>query len=302
MRITITPEQADHILSTTNNSNRNINGKAVAFISNQLINGLWAYNGQSIVVGSDGELLDGQHRLAACVRSGVSLDTEIVYNVPKESFSTMDSGRPRGAADCFALKNIPNSTLSSSVMRNCVLYSKLKGLSFAFSDTALSSVKIPSSTLLSTYENITNRFFGVNDVHFDDVSGFISYFGNSVGKRTGLKQGAYVFAALVTYLIDKERAIEFIDLISDGLFTSKDDPCKKLLEFTSSGSNLPASFSKSHSTVTLYRVSMYFRAWNSFCNGSELKALRVTKNHVSPVSNNIHRDLGVSPLSLISDK
>ncbi len=53
----------------------------MAEYANAMKSGEWKYNGESIKVCTDGSLLDGQHRLEACIESGVTFDTLLVTNL-----------------------------------------------------------------------------------------------------------------------------------------------------------------------------------------------------------------------------
>lgn len=60
---------------------------------------------QGIAFSSDGYLLDGQHRLAACVLSGISYRPLLAQDVPWDAFIAMDSGRARTADQFIDLPN-----------------------------------------------------------------------------------------------------------------------------------------------------------------------------------------------------
>lgn len=56
-------------------------------------------NGETIKFDKDGKLLDGQHRLAAIVMSGVTKLIYVAYNVPRSAIITIDTGRNRSFSD-----------------------------------------------------------------------------------------------------------------------------------------------------------------------------------------------------------
>lgn len=59
-------------------------------------------NGETIVFGTSGSLLQGQHRLTACVRANVGFKTIIVRNVPDRVMYSIDRGKARSFADQLA--------------------------------------------------------------------------------------------------------------------------------------------------------------------------------------------------------
>ena len=100
--MTITPAMAEDMLKR-NTANRKVNRCNVMFLKNQLLDdGKWRLNGEAIKIASDGEILDGQHRLIACIESGVPMATVVMHNVPSEAKHTMDTGRNRSSVDVLS--------------------------------------------------------------------------------------------------------------------------------------------------------------------------------------------------------
>jgi len=97
----ITPEQAKIMLASNIENNRCVRSATVAQYANDMLNGEWEYNGETIKFGEDGDLLDGQHRLLAIIRSGISIKIDIVRNLKKTAFKTIDRGRSRSIGDIF---------------------------------------------------------------------------------------------------------------------------------------------------------------------------------------------------------
>lgn len=60
----------------------------------QMSAGRWQENGETIIVGKSGNLLDGQHRLQAVIRSGVSIMAIIVFGVDDDEAMVMASIQP----------------------------------------------------------------------------------------------------------------------------------------------------------------------------------------------------------------
>jgi hypothetical protein len=104
----ITPEIAASML-TTNVRNRPISRKHVTRLAEAMRRGDWELNGSTVKVAATGRLLDGQHRLSACVESGVAFDTLVVCGLPEETFSTIDQvSSGRKIADVLAIENGAN--------------------------------------------------------------------------------------------------------------------------------------------------------------------------------------------------
>lgn len=97
--MTITPEQAAEWLKTLNTRNRSISQRKVAIYASDMRKGNWRATHQGIGFYEDGTLSDGQHRLAACVESGVPLDVFVTFGIPGVSAAGIDAHRPRSTAD-----------------------------------------------------------------------------------------------------------------------------------------------------------------------------------------------------------
>lgn len=106
-RTTITPETAVKLLES-NKHNRPISQQHVQEIARQISDGDWRFNGDTIKVAQDGDVIDGQHRLWAVIEAKKKIETIIVYGVQKEAFTTIDTIRKsRSFADTIALSGNP---------------------------------------------------------------------------------------------------------------------------------------------------------------------------------------------------
>lgn len=113
---TITPEIAEGWLSR-NTHNRHIRPTVTAAYARDMASGDWQLNGESIKIGSDGTLLDGQHRLLAVVESGASVEMLVVTGIENTHQETMDAGVKRQFADVLTLDGTPNSQIVAAAAR-----------------------------------------------------------------------------------------------------------------------------------------------------------------------------------------
>jgi len=104
----ITPHMAEvmleHNLVNGVRVNRKMREERVLALSQDMADGKFDLTGESIIFTSDGVLNDGQHRLAACVKSGIAMDCLVMFGVKRETFSKVDIGAKRTAADIFGIK------------------------------------------------------------------------------------------------------------------------------------------------------------------------------------------------------
>jgi hypothetical protein len=86
----------------------------------------WMMNGETIKIGTNGDVLDGQHRLNACVLSNSAFTCIIVYDLPKEIFETIDSGTSRTLADLLYLESFSGARVVASAAPYVYWWKNLK--------------------------------------------------------------------------------------------------------------------------------------------------------------------------------
>jgi len=98
----VTPKTAKEMLKR-NRGNRPVNARNVFVLKQGLVAGAFEFNGEPVILDESDNILDGQHRLIACVESGVSFVTLVVRGVSRETFDTIDTGRMRTGGDTFGV-------------------------------------------------------------------------------------------------------------------------------------------------------------------------------------------------------
>jgi len=96
--VNMTPAVAAEILKG-NDGNRSVKKNHVDFLADSMAQGEWKLSHQGVAISPTGRLLDGQHRLLAVVKSGVTVPMMVAYNVQEANFAYMDSGITRSNAD-----------------------------------------------------------------------------------------------------------------------------------------------------------------------------------------------------------
>ena len=110
--VTITPEMAE-IMLEKNIANRKVNQANVNRIAADMATGNYKLNGETIKISTNHEILDGQHRLLACIKSNMPFKTYIVYNVEREAIGTIDMGKGRSVADSL---NVMGCNIKSGII------------------------------------------------------------------------------------------------------------------------------------------------------------------------------------------
>ena len=114
--VTVTVERAEALLGN-NPHNRRIMKNVVERYARDMAAGEWQVGAGAIVVGANGELFDGQHRLSACVLAGVPFQTVLYEDAEEAARDHIDENRPRGQHDRFERHGEVNSRNLAAAVR-----------------------------------------------------------------------------------------------------------------------------------------------------------------------------------------
>ncbi len=110
----ILPEYASELLAR-NINNRSLSDTTVKRYVAEMKAGNWQLNGDTIRIDINNNLLDGQHRLTACVISQMPFETLVVSELPSNVFKTIDTGKIRKASDTLKIEGYKyTSSLAAS--------------------------------------------------------------------------------------------------------------------------------------------------------------------------------------------
>lgn len=120
----ITPEWAARILETRNPSNRKFKPGKISQYASDMRAGRWGLTHQGIAFDVNGDLLDGQNRLAAIVESKVPVKMLVTSGMPRtlksnghniSVFSLLDGGAGRRASDALYINGHKNARSVASI-------------------------------------------------------------------------------------------------------------------------------------------------------------------------------------------
>ncbi|PJM94017.1 hypothetical protein [Streptomyces sp. CB01373] len=119
--VDVSPQLAAEWLSR-NTNNRPLSKSTVQQLAGQIQRGEWQLTHQGIAFDEDQVLIDGQHRLAAIVKAGITVPLTVTHGVPRTAFTVMDTGRKRTGRDALALAGEANATHLAATLRGLHLY------------------------------------------------------------------------------------------------------------------------------------------------------------------------------------
>lgn len=117
--VRITPAAAKRLLEK--NDNRKLRKAVVERLAIAMANGEWAENGETVKIASNGDVIDGQHRLWAIVKSGATLNILVVSGIERGAYDTIDEGVKRNYSDTLYRRGEVNYALLASTVRTITM-------------------------------------------------------------------------------------------------------------------------------------------------------------------------------------
>jgi len=281
-QVLVTPEIASHMLEN-NFHNRNVRQHRVDDYARQMQDGHWKKSGNTISIGPDGRLLNGQHRLWAVVESGVTQQFVIVLEESNDIYEVFDTGLNRQAIDILKVKEITQGNQYKGIADKFLKYIKANNL-----DRTLNYPVIDLSTYVRTNaagkpwnpktpwqdrmssQNETLRFVEEQVVSLSDAVAVAGQF------RREFKKG-YVWYGAVMFIVqhfspNAHRWDEFNEGVITGANLEIDDPRHALRNYI--WRNEPP---KGIWTQQMF-IGVGLSAWNKWIKKESAKQLRFSKS------------------------
>lgn len=258
---TITSKKAVEYLEC-NTRNRKVRARTVSFYARQIADGEWEPNGETIIFAEDGTLLDGQHRLMACVEAGKSFKTLVVRGSSDTAFLTIDQSIPRSAGDIVGLSGHAHANRKAASARIilCVLEAEPKGNKPQLS-TKRSHVEV--LRCVEEYDAILSE--GCVSVTRDD--------GPIICKPPAVFAGCYALFARK----NRKKAEEFFELLTTGEGLNKSHPIMKLRATLMAAATMP-NVKRKKSWV----LALTIKSWNFFLQGKTVGNLKFSDKETWP--------------------
>ena len=204
----ITPVLAARYLSSSF-KNRPLSERMIQVYAEDMSSSNWRFNGESIIFDREGNLLNGQHRMSAIIRSRSTQRFIVVRGVDPAAFSTMDQGKKRTMADILSTMGEKNNAQLAALIKSTRTF--LLGHTRSFSDT------LSSADLL----DIFSKHPGLRDW---------SIRAQELGRR--MMQGKTLACALYCISVDsKKTADEIFHKLLEGTGMEHGDPILALRNY-----------------------------------------------------------------------
>jgi hypothetical protein len=240
-----------------NTSNRRYKPGKVAGYAKEMREGRWKLNGESIILSKDGRLLNGQHRLRACILAGVGFDCLVVTGVEDDAFDTMDIGATRTGGDVLQIVGEKNAKELAATLN--LLYV------FDSGSENFDKGNLPRSMLrdvLAEHPTVREHV----------VWGSSHYHPGSFLTKPVLAFTRYAFTR-----IDPVAADDFCERLVTGVNLHQDDPILVLR-------NRLQRAATSKERLNRRDVLAYIiKAWNSYRLGIEVRGIKFSKGEPFPL-------------------
>lgn len=252
----ITPEDAKDLLRR-NTRNRKLRNSIVDRYALDMREGRWAYTGDAIKFSED-ELLDGQHRLAACIKAGVAFKTDVIWNLDPSCREAIDCGFKRTPTDILQIEGFQVAGDVGALCRLIAAYRRTGRIDAA---VHLPPVSNPELIEVAASEDL--------DLLLESA-------------RAGrLWQGVKYSRALMSFAYwlfrqtwPKDTVDQFWRKLSDGVGLDMDDPAYQLRE------KIRAEYR--HLSDRKYTMALIIKAFNAYIRGQKIRCFRLGAKEAFP--------------------
>lgn len=260
--VTITPTIAERLLSKTDPTvQRKVDEKHVTFLVREMQKNQFVLNGVTVIQDKKGNIIDGQHRLHASVKSKVSFKTIFIKGIKTDLIKTIDTGtKPRSLANVLEIAHRKKYKYGNTIASVVKMLNKMENNSF--SNTNDKSIRgfLSSSDFL--------KWFEANPKIYDHVVECKQILANGDGL---MNPTIYISCKWILDKHNKAKSdIFFAKLASDIGHTGDCTTYflrKKIMR--SRLENKKMSFRD--------QILLIFRCWNAFVDGKVLTQLYIPK-------------------------
>ena len=118
----ITPDMAKKILAHRNKNNRPLRYTHLEKLSNAIEKDEWKVTHQCIAFDKDGNLIDGQHRLAAVLQTRKTVKMTVATNMDASIFDVVDTGTKRSTGDALDILGSEHGRVVSGALKVYICY------------------------------------------------------------------------------------------------------------------------------------------------------------------------------------
>jgi len=253
--VNVTSEYAIKLLEKNHTGQiRRRNKRHVKKLARLMAEGNWQdLNGDTVVIDTDGRVIDGQHRLLAVIESNCCITTILVTGVSPEAYYSIDlQARNRSLTDVLAIEGYSNTSPLSSALRSTWYYKRGLALS--------------NNTVWPAVQDLVSLLEG-------DKENFLLAISKAHKIRPILPGGIATFLFYIFAEIDLSDAETFFSSLKSGLGFERGSAVKLLRD------KLLSDLYSKRKLQRIERIGLCFVAWNALRSGKTVRSLRWTRHN-----------------------
>jgi hypothetical protein len=253
----IWPDQARAWLENNNTHNRKIKKVHLQRLVDDFNNGRFRFTGASISFSSDGTLIDGQHRLLACVTSGQPFVSIVVRGLEPKAQDHTDLAAVRSVGDILQLNGLNNG----------IMVGTLAGLDLSYQtwpNHVWTGAQMPTKA-----QSVAHAVEHEAEFQEAVVAGRKAL--SAIGAHATAYSELYVLVHRSKY---SDAWDDFHEGVCLGAGLSDGDARLTLRNYIMRGKTEYGSWGRQR------ELALYIRSFNAYVNGEELRMLKFTKENL----------------------
>jgi hypothetical protein len=250
------PRDCEYILKHRNSSNRPIRRNTVTKYAEDMKAGRFrAATHQTLAFDTNGNLLDGQHRLSAIAQTKQPHILRVWFNRDSQDFSVIDAGVARLASDNLHYLGVPKPKIVAPGVKHILLYKK-------YPNRTWTNLDMPSSIAI-------NDFYYANQSVIDMIADMVHK--ASIRCRTLNRTGLFVLCFLALESGHSEMDVNgFCSNLSSGAGLSEDNPILAYRNFLQNN----AFKNTSERNLQQFSTACMIKVWNYTQQGQALRQFK----------------------------
>jgi hypothetical protein len=251
----ISPEQAEKYLSMNVDHNRAVREMKVVRYAESMTEGHWLATSSTIKFDRDGHLIDGQHRLMAIIRAGITVRMAVARNESPASIHVIDTNTPRNGGDSLVFAGLSPRGKATQVAGTA---NALNGWQNGLYTNAMSALnygeRMSNDEMVVFVREHHHALMEALDV------------ADRVHRMVPLNKSGIGLAYIVLKNVDADAAEEFFTRLAEGILHGAQDPLLTLTRKVNADRLTPTG-RQAITGTTLYLI---IRTWNAWREGEVL--------------------------------
>lgn len=262
----ITPAIAIEYLKLNKNNNRVLRPVDVTFLADQMEKGQWQEDTTETIKFADtGNLIDGQNRLNALIKSNKSFYFWVARGLDEKAFIVLDTGKKRNGSDSLHILGAENATTVSAGISSYFLLMR---------ENVIGNAGVNRKHYKITNQDIVNEFL-TRPEFWNTKAAEAKKLYREVGQA--IVPGFIVGWSVVLESIDEKKGAEFMNKLCKGVgFATEKDPVLQLRNLFTRQKTSKQSW---HGKV---RNKFMVETWNHFYNDNGPRLLNFNVNRPTP--------------------